>query len=570
MNYRNQIKIKLRVFLQPTASFLRASAQALGIMLAITAGVFVQPICAQESAPAKLGDQYIPMDGVVLLDVRPADLVAAKNLHLLPMEVAEAWSLDNIGIAPADCESMRFVMATPAMGPQIQPFAALVANLKKPFKVTDLNSQLIFENSEEIDGHTCYVMKGPAGVVFHQPDPQTIILASSGYLDAVTDAAAGSQPGALSKLAAAISHKGQATILVAVEPVRPMINGAMQMFGQQLPPPLMQFTDIPNLLDALLIRVDFEDSEKGLQISMLATDDAAAQKLEKIMMDGFEMGRGIALQQLEATLVDEGAIPDATRAYGKRISEKIGTVVRPERKGRTLTYRLSPAGSVFLPALLAGMAAPLAGAFTEAQDAARDANKGLDARDSLRNLGLAMHNYHSAYRKLPAAVNRSKDGKPLLSWRVHILPFMEEQALYQEFHLDEPWDSEHNIKLLDRMPGYYSHPDFETPNGKTVFQVPVGTGVMFDVDKQTRFRDVLDGLSNTIMVLTTDADSAVEWTKPQDLEIDLENPTNSLGIVNGATAVLMGDGALRFLADPMDGDNVKAMLTRAGKDIVRD
>ena len=532
-------------------------------LASLTLGFFAQPAIGQVAT--KLGDQFIPLDGVVMFDVHPADIVKSETLRLLPMEIAEAWSLDNIGVAPSQCKSMRFVMASPAMGPQLQPFAAMIVQLNEPFKVTDLNPQLLFEDPEEIDGHTCYVMKGPQGVVFHQPDPQTIILSSSSYLDAVLSASQGGQPGPLAKLAAAVSNKGQVTMLLAIEPVRPMINGGLQMVGQQLPPPLMPFLDIPNLLDALLIRLDVEDTKKGLQISMLAKDDASAEKLETIMLDGFDMGKGIALGELEKVLIGEGAIPDATRAYGNRIAEKLTGIVKPDRKGRTLTYRVSPSLSLLMPAFIAGISVPI----QQAQFAAQRANRGNNAGDSLKNLGLAMHNYHSAYNKLPASVNRDSNGKPLLSWRVHILPFIEEQGLYQQFHMDEPWDSEHNIKLLDQMPAYFSHPDFDVAVGKTVFQVPIGDDVMFNTEQQTRFREVLDGLSNTIMIATSDAQSAVEWSKPQDLEIDLDNPAKSLGMVNGTTSVMMGDGALQRIDASIDSQTLKALFTHAGGEAIR-
>src|SRR5260370_4929892 len=68
--------------------------------------------------------------------------------------------------------------------------------------------------------------------------------------------------------------------------------------------------------------------------------------------------------------------------------------------------------------------------------------------NNLKQIGLALHNYNDAYARLPAVANFDKQGKPLLSWRVHLLPFIEQEDLYKEFHLDEPWDSEHNKQLI--------------------------------------------------------------------------------------------------------------------------
>ena len=76
-----------------------------------------------------------------------------------------------------------------------------------------------------------------------------------------------------------------------------------------------------------------------------------------------------------------------------------------------------------------------------------------------------MHNYHLAHGHFPPAYNKSPDGKPLLSWRVHILPYLEQKSLYDEFHKDEPWDSEHNKALITRMPAVYYLPERQPDAG---------------------------------------------------------------------------------------------------------
>src|SRR5690606_13567468 len=88
---------------------------------------------------------------------------------------------------------------------------------------------------------------------------------------------------------------------------------------------------------------------------------------------------------------------------------------------------------------------------------------------NLKQQGIGLHNFHDTFGQLPAAYNTDKDGKPLLSWRVGLLPFLEEGALYNEFHLDEPWDSDHNKKLIARMPAVYRSPNSKAPAGKTIY-----------------------------------------------------------------------------------------------------
>src|SRR5438445_3414044 len=94
-------------------------------------------------------------------------------------------------------------------------------------------------------------------------------------------------------------------------------------------------------------------------------------------------------------------------------------------------------------------------------------------------MGIAMHQYVDTFKSLPAHASVDKDGKALLSWRVHILPFVEQDALYKEFHLDEPWDSAHNKELIARIPPIYRSPQSRAGAGKTTYLVPVGKHALF-------------------------------------------------------------------------------------------
>ena len=102
--------------------------------------------------------------------------------------------------------------------------------------------------------------------------------------------------------------------------------------------------------------------------------------------------------------------------------------------------------------------------------------------NNLKQIGLAMHNYLDSHKTFPPAYSRDKSGRPLLSWRVHILPYVEEASLYKEFHLDEPWDSPHNRTLIDRMPAVYRCPSMSrkpADRGKTTYLTPRGKATIF-------------------------------------------------------------------------------------------
>ena len=150
---------------------------------------------------------------------------------------------------------------------------------------------------------------------------------------------------------------------------------------------------------------------------------------------------------------------------------------------------------------------------------------------NLKQIGLAFHNYHAIHKRLPQAAICNADGRPLLSWRVALLPYLEEEELYRAFHLDEPWDSLHNIKLLERMPRVYQTPhrtDFSEESHSTFFQVFVGPGTPFEKGKIVNFNESFSRGTSAI-ILVADAASPVPWTKPDDLAFDPDEPLPALG-----------------------------------------
>jgi RNA polymerase sigma factor (sigma-70 family) len=183
--------------------------------------------------------------------------------------------------------------------------------------------------------------------------------------------------------------------------------------------------------------------------------------------------------------------------------------------------------------------------------------------NNLKQIGLAMHNYHDTYGSFPAEAIYSQDGKPLLSWRVAILPFLEEENLYNQFKLDEPWDSVHNKKLLGRMPKVFGEHGTQTH-----FRIFTGEGMIFHGDKGSRFAHITDGMSNTIMVV--EAANSVPWTKPDELLYDPNKPLPKLGGTPSKDGfyVLMCDGSVQFVRTPIKEQQFRALLTPAGGEVI--
>jgi Protein of unknown function (DUF1559) len=200
----------------------------------------------------------------------------------------------------------------------------------------------------------------------------------------------------------------------------------------------------------------------------------------------------------------------------------------------------------------------------------RDRAENENSANNLKQIGLAIHSYHDTYKHFPTVANFDKAGKPLLSWRVHLLPFLDQVKLYKEFHLDEPWDSEHNKKLIEKMPGVYrSSKNKELAKaGKTTYLAPVGEHMMFTgTEKTITFRHVTDGTSNTILIVDADDEHAVIWTKPEDLKIDLKDPKAGLRNDAGTFRALFADGSVHRLPANIDAKTLSAVFTRDGGEV---
>lgn len=179
--------------------------------------------------------------------------------------------------------------------------------------------------------------------------------------------------------------------------------------------------------------------------------------------------------------------------------------------------------------------------------------------NNLMQIALAMHHYCADHKTLPPPYIADKNGKPLLSWRVSILHYVD-HSLFKQFHLDEPWDSPHNRTLIDKMPPIYRMPLSKTEGGRTNYLLPVGGGAVFEAGKATKLKDIVDGSSNTIMTVEADDDHAVIWTKPEDLQFDPKDPTKGLGrfYPDGFNAGF-GDGSVTFLTWPNDAKQIETL-----------
>ncbi|HVX13031.1 MAG TPA: DUF1559 domain-containing protein [Pirellulales bacterium] len=201
---------------------------------------------------------------------------------------------------------------------------------------------------------------------------------------------------------------------------------------------------------------------------------------------------------------------------------------------------------------------------------ARQAATRAQSTNNLKEIGLGMHTFAATHKWFPAAAGCDQQGKPLLSWRVYLLPFFGQQELYNSFHMDEPWDSPHNKTLIARMPSVYRNPNLPSANeGKTNYLAVADDKAAIQPKKGTALAEITDGTSNTILVVEVAADKAVIWTKPEDWTPSPHNPFDGLfRYPPNLFMALFADGSVQTIADTTDANSFKAMLTRNAGDVV--
>jgi type II secretory pathway pseudopilin PulG len=202
-----------------------------------------------------------------------------------------------------------------------------------------------------------------------------------------------------------------------------------------------------------------------------------------------------------------------------------------------------------------------------AVQAAREAARRAQASNNLKQIGLALHNYHDTFGCFPPAVVTDENDKPLYSGRVLLLPYMEQQALYQQFDLKEPWDSPANQAISETIVKVFTDPSSPGQRlGQTDYLFVTGQGTIFETGQMTKIQDVTDGVSNTMLVVEV-KNSGVNWAEPRDLDI---NQPMALPPGNhpGGNIVLLGDGSVRFISKSVAGQTVRAAATKAGGEMV--
>jgi Protein of unknown function (DUF1559) len=184
--------------------------------------------------------------------------------------------------------------------------------------------------------------------------------------------------------------------------------------------------------------------------------------------------------------------------------------------------------------------------------------------EHLENLAQAMDKYHEEKRSYPSSAIYDREGRPILSWRVALLPYLKEDSLYREFNLDEPWDSLQNKRLLKRLPKALQTPDYErwgTGRFKASTLVFTGEGTIFEGKKGLR---KADARKQAILLAHLPNDAGVYWTKPSDLAYAADKPLPQLfGRYGGRLQVMLVDGTFRNIDQGTDEKALRDLIEQS-------
>jgi hypothetical protein len=509
-------------------------------LAALAAALLLVPAAAQPPLPPGSPLRYVPADAAAFVHVDAAALwggpVGEAVRKSAPKEVGEATAKakEVFGVSPEQLKTVT-VFWPKIAGPQDTSRAGLVITFKAPYDQAALKTGVEKTIPKQ------------AGVRLVAKDATTAILLFGG-LEATY--AAPRPAGEAGPLAPYLREAATGTHLLAGGVT--LANLPDEIRGDNVPPEVQPFQPLFRA-DAAAAFVGL-GKELALDVRVKSATPVKAGEAEKALGVLVSLARQ-GLDQIPAKELADPAL--------KNTAAVVAALKTGLKDATFSTTGTETRARVAVPADL-----PYAAVAAEATVKVRQAAARAQSFNNLKQIALAFHNYHDTHGALPPAAVVDKTGRPLLSWRVLILPYIEQQPLYQQFKLDEPWDSPNNKKLLDKMPPVYRlpHPTAAKAN-ETHYQAFVGRGAAFDLLRGAKFQDFTDGLSNTLLVAT--AATPVPWSKPDDLAFDPNaDMTRVIGFLPDVAQAAFGDGSVRALSRSISRRTLAALITRGGGEVV--
>lgn len=535
----------------------------------IAAMMFFAPIAiARAQQPTAVSKAFLTQESVVAVTLKPKQILTNPTNALLPTEITKAVGEKYLGMDLAHV--VRGVaVVEPPLGTQVN--YAIFLQSDQAWNLTALAQDLTAHTQPgKIKGRDCLLSAHPAMPCYLVLNEKMLVAGSQGMLEKLMGEERGKADSVLSRLTTQQPGDDDLYVAVDMEGLRPLISLGLMQAAAQAPPAMQRFFEIPTLLQSAELSVTL-DGSKPSRLAMHAASESEAAQIEGMLGDAVQMAktqmRSEMDDQMAAMRSSDDPVEQSVAAYMDRLMNGYTDMFVPKREGNSFVLfdTADAGGKQFGAVAVIGVLVAL---LLPAVQAAREAARRNMSMNNCKQLLLCMHNYHDANKSFPAHAIYSEDGKPLLSWRVAMLPYVEQAALYEQFHLDEPWDSEHNKKLIPLMPDVFLSPNSanDLSAGKSNYVAPVGKGLLFDGNQAgSTMHEVTDGLSNTLCLLEVSDKQAVQWTKPADWKYDRKSPLKGLGGVRpGVFLAGFADGHVSAIDERIDPQVFSAILTKAG------
>ncbi|MEC9094893.1 MAG: DUF1559 domain-containing protein [Planctomycetota bacterium] len=476
-----------------------------------------------------------------------------QGAQYFPHEIVSAIGKRDYGIDPATIAAGKVLIAMGELKRNGPPTLGIILHLKKAVQISKTFSQ---GEPKRIEGISVYFDPN-LNMHLVQPNSRTLILATTQF-EAIQMAQAKNTNTPFTRLLTRTENDEDLKIIVSAEQLKPFLTellDAVESTGP-FPPPLAGINRFPDQLKTLKLSLKPQGLSLGMNLKIVGYDEEKARKIELTLKHLLALGKAVLISSFATELNPDNLVEKAQFDYMTRVINQIEKNLAPVRNGDTLTIQFD--NDIALVGTLTALLLP-------AVQSARNAARRMQTANNLKQILLAFHHHHDIHKRFPAQAITDKEGKRLLSWRVQILPLLDQQALYDSFKLDEPWDSEHNLKLLKQIPSVYVNPN-SADSHKTNYLAVTGKGTAFENQQGTRLRDFLDGTSNTVLIV--EADQFVPWTQPVEFEVDWENPLRGLGNIRpGIIQAGLADGSVfSFEVGRFSNAKLKSFFTLSGQE----
>lgn len=509
---------------------------------------------------------WVPRDVVAVAALRPAALFNRPALDVLKRSLLQQKDLQaSLGLSPDRIEQVIIIMFSQQDQPVPQPaglktvFEGMIFRLAGADDASGLIKVLQPKpKKQEYSGQTYLGGTEGTGPFCFLADERTVVI--TGREDHLRRLiVAGKNGASKAKWAAGWKEAENADIALLVNTVaiRDMLSQAATN-GQPMMNALSGFSPLWLFTSTAVLSADIgEQLSLSLSLSLAETDGSRTKNVSGTLAAAVTLAQN-SLSQARGQF---SRIPGADGAAFLRAADILDSLLDSVKiEAKEDQVRATAVVDADDAAALAAMLVP---AVSSAREAARRAQ----AMNNLKQIGLAMHNYADVNGSFPPAVLYGPDGKTPYSWRVALLPYLEQAALYEQYKKDEPWDSPNNKQVLAKMPPQFRDPNDAADSTFSSYYALTGPATIFFGKEGAKFLQILDGTSNTLMFVEAKRD--IPWTKPEDIPYDKDKPLPKLGghYAQGFIAALC-DGAVRFISQNVDQTVLRALITRDGGEVL--